>query len=157
MNPSFRYIRFFEELSIHDVPLVGGKNASLGEMYRQLAPQGVRIPNGFAVTAEGYRDFLEQTGLDQQIVDLLSDLDIEQVDNLRERGHKVRPTPNVSFHACCLGTFRLPVFFAVECSWPRPSRIQQVTSRSTRPPEHEATSRDPAARLQTDDSSPANK
>ena len=46
-----RYIRWFEELRIEDVPLVGGKNASLGEMYRELTSQGVRVPNGFAITA----------------------------------------------------------------------------------------------------------
>ena len=50
-----QYIRWFEELTIDDVPIVGGKNASLGEMYRELTPQGIRIPNGFAVTADAYR------------------------------------------------------------------------------------------------------
>lgn len=90
MGQPFQYIRFFEELSIHDVPIVGGKNASLGEMYRQLSPQGVRIPNGFAVTAEGYRFFLKETGLDATIVELLSGLDTDDVENLRQRGHSVR-------------------------------------------------------------------
>ncbi len=47
-----RYIRWFDELSIDDVAIVGGKNASLGEMYRELTPRGIRVPNGFAVTAE---------------------------------------------------------------------------------------------------------
>ena len=50
---TFNFIRFFEEFGIGDVPLVGGKNASLGEMYQKLAPQGVRVPNGFATTADG--------------------------------------------------------------------------------------------------------
>lgn len=90
MGQSFEYIRFFEDLSIHDVSIVGGKNASLGEMYRQLSPQGVRIPNGFAVTAEGYRFFLRETGLDQTIVELFSGLEIDDVENLRHRGHSVR-------------------------------------------------------------------
>jgi phosphoenolpyruvate synthase/pyruvate phosphate dikinase len=49
------YIRWFEELRIEDVPLVGGKNASLGEMYRELTSQGLRMPNGLAVTAEAFR------------------------------------------------------------------------------------------------------
>ncbi len=53
-----RYVRWFEELGIGDVPLVGGKNASLGEMYRELTGQGVRVPNGFAVTAEAFRDVI---------------------------------------------------------------------------------------------------
>ena len=49
-----KYVRWFDETSIEDVPLVGGKNASLGEMYRELTPKGVQIPNGFSVTAEAY-------------------------------------------------------------------------------------------------------
>ena len=55
-----RYVRFFEEFGIDDVPLVGGKNASLGEMYRNLSSQGVRVPNGFAITAEAYRYMFER-------------------------------------------------------------------------------------------------
>ena len=57
-------IRWFEEIGIEDIPLVGGKNASLGEMYRELAPQGVQVPNGFAITADAYREFLWVTKLD---------------------------------------------------------------------------------------------
>ena len=53
------YVRFFEEFGIEDVPLVGGKNASLGEMYQKLSDEGVRVPNGFAITAEAYRYMLE--------------------------------------------------------------------------------------------------
>ena len=62
MTDESRYVRFFKELTIEDVPLVGGKNASLGEMYRELAGMGVRIPNGFAVTAYAYRDRLAAAG-----------------------------------------------------------------------------------------------
>ena len=51
-------IRWFEDIGIDDIPLVGGKNASLGEMYRELASRGVKVPNGFAITAEAYRSFL---------------------------------------------------------------------------------------------------
>lgn len=58
----FRYIRFFSELDNNDVPLVGGKNASLGEMYRTLSGQGVAVPNGFATTAEAYRYMLDEAG-----------------------------------------------------------------------------------------------
>jgi pyruvate,water dikinase len=54
MEKDARYIRWFEEIKIGDIPTVGGKNASLGEMYRELASQGVKIPNGFAITAEAY-------------------------------------------------------------------------------------------------------
>ena len=55
-----RYVRFFSQIGIGDVPLVGGKNASLGEMYRALTPRGIRVPNGFAVTAEAYRHTLDR-------------------------------------------------------------------------------------------------
>ena len=61
-----RFIRWFQEIGIGDVGLVGGKNASLGEMYRELTPKGIRIPNGFAVTAEGYRHFLKASGLERE-------------------------------------------------------------------------------------------
>ena len=54
MKQDAEYIRWFEDIRIEDVPLVGGKNASLGEMYRELIPKGVKIPNGFTITAEGY-------------------------------------------------------------------------------------------------------
>ena len=56
------YVRFFEEFGIADVPLVGGKNASLGEMYTKLSAEGVRVPNGFAITADAYRYTLEAAG-----------------------------------------------------------------------------------------------
>ncbi len=56
------YIRWFKDLSIDDTALVGGKNAGLGEMYRELNAAGVRVPNGFAVTGQAYRDFLEANG-----------------------------------------------------------------------------------------------
>ena len=56
------YIRFFEEFGIEDVPLVGGKNASLGEMFHKLSDQGVRVPHGFAITANAYRYMLDQAG-----------------------------------------------------------------------------------------------
>lgn len=85
-----RFIRWFEDLSIDDVPSVGGKNASLGEMYRELSGHGVKIPNGFAVTADAYRFFLRQAKLDQLIRDILSDLDTRDIANLRQRGNRVR-------------------------------------------------------------------
>jgi pyruvate,water dikinase len=62
-----RFIRWFAELGIADVPLVGGKNASLGEMYRELTPDGIRVPNGFAITAEAYRHFLRIDGLGDRL------------------------------------------------------------------------------------------
>ena len=88
--PVARFIRWFSEVSIADVGLVGGKNASLGEMLRELAPHGISIPNGFAVTADGYRHVLRVGGLAQQIRTILADLDTRDLGNLAERGRRVR-------------------------------------------------------------------
>ena len=80
------YIRWFDEIGIDDIPSVGGKNASLGEMYRELAPKGVKVPNGFAVTAGAYRYFLRYSGLEKRLRDILEGLDTRDMDNLRSRG-----------------------------------------------------------------------
>jgi pyruvate, water dikinase len=88
MDP--RFIRWFGELGLADVPLVGGKNASLGEMYRELTPQGIRVSNGFAVTADGYRYFLCIGELRDHIHEILADLDTNDLSNLAERGRRVR-------------------------------------------------------------------
>ncbi len=56
------FIRWFDQIGIGDVAVVGGKNASLGEMYRELTPRGIRVPNGFATTADAYRTFLAEIG-----------------------------------------------------------------------------------------------
>jgi pyruvate, water dikinase len=85
-----QYVQWFNEIGIDDVPLVGGKNASLGEMYRNLASAGVKVPNGFAITAEAYRHFLRATGVDTKIKDILRDLDTRNIENLRQRGTRVR-------------------------------------------------------------------
>jgi len=85
-----RYIRWFEEIGIEDVPVVGGKNASLGEMTRELAPQGIRVPNGFAITAEAYWYLLRASENEQRIKQILSDLDTRDATNLRQRGTAVR-------------------------------------------------------------------
>ncbi|HXG46552.1 MAG TPA: phosphoenolpyruvate synthase [Methylomirabilota bacterium] len=85
-----RFVRWFADLSLNDVPLVGGKNASLGEMYRELTPQGVRVPNGFAVTAEAYRHLLREAGLEPRIRRALAGLDTRDVAQLRQRGSLVR-------------------------------------------------------------------
>ncbi len=84
------YIRWFDQIGIDDVPLVGGKNASLGEMYRNLAPKGVDIPNGFVITVNAYHHILDQTGIRKGIEEILSDLDTHNIANLQERGQKVR-------------------------------------------------------------------
>ncbi|MDO9116518.1 MAG: phosphoenolpyruvate synthase [Nitrospira sp.] len=83
-------VRWFEEIGIEDVPLVGGKNASLGEMYRELASKGIKVPNGFAVTAAAYREFLREAGLEATIVEALKDLDAQDLENLRRRGSRIR-------------------------------------------------------------------
>jgi pyruvate,water dikinase len=90
MTTTAALIRWFAEVGIDDVPLVGGKNASLGEMYRELAPKGVKVPNGFAVTAEAYRYLLDRTGLDRRIREILDGLDTRDLANLRRRGRQVR-------------------------------------------------------------------
>jgi pyruvate,water dikinase len=84
------HIRWFADLRLGDIPLVGGKNASLGEMYRELSNQGVKVPNGFAITAEAYRFFLREADLDRRIRDILRDLDTHDITNLRQRGRQVR-------------------------------------------------------------------
>ncbi len=85
-----KFILWFDQLGIEDVPLVGGKNASLGEMYKKLTKKKVRIPNGFAVTVEAYHYFLEKAGVKNDIKKILSDLDTTNIKNLQERGEKVR-------------------------------------------------------------------
>ena len=84
------YIRWFKEIGIEDVPLVGGKNASLGEMYREMASQGIKVPNGFAVTAEAYWSFLREAGLGARIQSLLENLDAQDVSKLQAAGGKIR-------------------------------------------------------------------
>ncbi len=84
------FILWFNELSIDDVLVVGGKNASLGEMYRNLTPKGVRIPNGFAITAYAYHYLLEKAGIRRQIRDILKGLNTHDMKNLADRGRKVR-------------------------------------------------------------------
>jgi pyruvate,water dikinase len=85
-----RYIRWFNEIGINDVSLVGGKNASLGELYRELAPKGIKVPNGFAITAEAYWDLLRRTGLGRRIEEILSGLDTQDAANLQQRGSAIR-------------------------------------------------------------------
>ncbi|WP_456402373.1 phosphoenolpyruvate synthase [Hydrogenimonas sp.] len=85
-----RYVKWFREIGIEDVPEVGGKNASLGEMYRNLTEEGVRVPNGFAVTATAYRHLLEVNGLEPKLHALLDDLDYDDVSQLQERGAACR-------------------------------------------------------------------
>lgn len=84
------YIRWFEEIKIEDVPLVGGKNASLGEMYRELTGQGIKIPNGFAVTAEAYRHVVNSAGILDKLKEAMAGLDKTDVTDLARRGKAAR-------------------------------------------------------------------
>ncbi len=89
MNSS-HYVRFFSEIGVADVPIVGGKNASLGEMYRELADEGVRVPNGFALTADAYRHTLSEAKAWERLHEALDGLDPENVADLARRGRRAR-------------------------------------------------------------------
>ncbi len=83
-----KFILWFNEIGIEDVPLVGGKNASLGEMYQKLHEKGIRIPNGFAITAYAYRYFLKYAGIEEEIKKILKDLDTSDLPGLMRRGRR---------------------------------------------------------------------
>lgn len=85
-----KYILFFTQIGNNAIDEVGGKNASLGELYNQLNPIGVNIPNGFAVTAEGYRLFRQQNNLEKSLDDIVNLLDTKEYLNLSEIGEKAR-------------------------------------------------------------------
>ena len=84
------FVKWFEDLTINDVPSVGGKNASLGEMIRSLGKKGVQVPGGFAITAYAYKYMMEKAGVQDKIKDLLADLNTHDVKNIAERGLKIR-------------------------------------------------------------------
>lgn len=85
-----KWIIPFSEIRIEDVGIVGGKNASLGEMFRELSGAGVRVPDGFAVTAHAFREFFRETGLDKKIREILQGLDSQNIANLQQRGRAAR-------------------------------------------------------------------
>jgi len=85
-----KLILWFSEIGIGDVPLVGGKNASLGEMYQKLKENGINVPNGFAITAYAYRYFLKYAGIEDEIKRILQDLDTSNIENLLRKGRQVR-------------------------------------------------------------------
>ena len=86
----YKHILFFNQIGIESLSKVGGKNASLGEMYNQLNPIGIVIPNGFAVTAEAYRLFRKENNLEQPLQELLMSLDNKDYSNLSSIGEKAR-------------------------------------------------------------------
>ena len=83
-------VLWYKDCGIADVPKVGGKNASLGEMMQHLEPEGIRIPNGFATTAYAYQHFLRTNGLDAALQKLFANLSVENLDEVREVGRKAR-------------------------------------------------------------------
>lgn len=84
------YVLWFKDLGMHDVDRVGGKNASLGEMISHLSNAGVSVPNGFATTADAYREFLSQSGLADEINASLAKLDVDDVNALAAEGKRIR-------------------------------------------------------------------
>lgn len=89
-KPANSLVKWFDEIGIEDIPLVGGKNASLGEMYRELTSKGVKVPNGFAITAVAYRLFLREAKLDETIGKLLTGIDTSKLDDLHHRASQIR-------------------------------------------------------------------
>ncbi|MBF9234540.1 phosphoenolpyruvate synthase [Microvirga alba] len=90
MAQTFQFVRFFREISLKDVPLVGGKNASLGELYRELMPQGLLVPNGFAITAEAYRYVLDHAQGWSRLHEILGGVDPSDVADLAARAGQAR-------------------------------------------------------------------
>lgn len=90
MNKKQKFVLKFSEIRNTDVEIVGGKNASLGEMYSLLTKKGVNIPNGFATTAKAYRYFLKEAGIKKAIKEVLKDLDVNNIRNLQAKGRQVR-------------------------------------------------------------------
>ena len=84
------FIRWFADVGTADIAQVGGKNASLGEMYRELSRQGVRVPNGFAVTADAFRRTLDEAGAWARLRELFQGLDTRDVDELARRAARAR-------------------------------------------------------------------
>jgi pyruvate,water dikinase len=85
-----KFVKWFEEIGSKDVALVGGKNASLGEMIRNLGEKGVNVPSGFAITAEAYKYMVDKAGISQEIKDTLVDLDTRDMKGLYKRGERIR-------------------------------------------------------------------
>lgn len=83
-------VLWYNQLGMNDVDRVGGKNASLGEMITNLAELGVSVPNGFATTAQAFNDFLEQSGINQRIYELLDSIDVDDVNQLAQAGNQIR-------------------------------------------------------------------
>ncbi len=123
--PENSYIKFYKETTIKDVPLVGGKNASLGEMYQKLSGQGIKVPNGFATTSAAYNYLLKQTQLKQNIKKVLDGLNTRDVLDLAKRGATVRKLiiatefPQDLSQAILNAYEKLSAFYKISPSLPR--------------------------------------
>ena len=84
------YIKWFREIGMNDIASVGGKNASLGELYQNLSPRGILVPNGFAITAGAYYDFLKENKLDAKIEKVVANLDTQDSQSLQTCGRQIR-------------------------------------------------------------------
>ncbi|MCJ7616035.1 MAG: phosphoenolpyruvate synthase [Desulfobacterales bacterium] len=84
------FILWFDDILIEDVALIGGKNASLGEMYQKLSSKGVAVPHGFAITSYAYRHLIKTAGIENDVIDAMAGLDTHDMKNLQERGKKIR-------------------------------------------------------------------
>ncbi|WP_447873404.1 phosphoenolpyruvate synthase [Serratia fonticola] len=99
-GPDLRNVLWYNQLGMHDVDRVGGKNASLGEMITNLSDLGVAVPNGFATTAQAFNDFLEQSGVNQRIYQLLDQTDVDDIAQLSKAGAQIRQwVIDTPFHA----------------------------------------------------------
>src|SRR5215218_6942422 len=125
-----RNVRWFAELGLGDVEQVGGKNSSLGEMVSQLSELGIRVPNGFATTADAYRRFIGDSGLADRINQRLGDLDTDDVQRLAAVGQGIRaavvaqPFPVISTPTSARHTRSCPVMTRApsRCDRARPQR-----------------------------------
>jgi pyruvate,water dikinase len=112
---------WFDSIGMDDVPTVGGKNASLGEMRRALTPLGIRTPDGFATTADAYREFLRSGRLGRVIADALRDLDVDDLDRLQSAGARVRsailasPLPDALMRSVSQDYERLEAQYGANC------------------------------------------
>ncbi len=107
-------VLWLEQIRLTDVPIVGGKSASLGELIQQLVPQGINVPSGFAVTASAYRHFIRSNALDETLRTLFADLDVTNVKNLQKRGRQARSLIlQAPFPADLEVAIRLPAFIGV--------------------------------------------
>ena len=121
MNPTMTWIRWFDDIGMTDVASVGGKNASLGEMRRALTALGIRIPDGFATTADAYREFMRSGDLERVVRKSLADIDIGDIDALQAAGTRLRsailaaPLPAPLMQAICDGYQRLEQQYGANC------------------------------------------